>query len=276
MKEFSMGMHAILNGKVIKAEEATLSVQDRELQYGFGVYESLRVIEGKAVYPEDHIERLFHSATGIALRHQFTSDQVLTWLRLLIASDNLEEATIRILLMGGMEARLFITSGVLLTYPEAFYTEGITCISYEGERLFPQYKTCSLLMNYVALRQASTAGAFEALLVDRNDRVLEGTRSNVFACTGNTLYTAPSHEVLEGVTRDRILKAAEQLGYSIVYEAPTRSDLLDLRYDELFISSTSMGALPVASFDGKPLAQIGTMAHPIHALIRQWEMNALH
>ncbi len=271
-----MGRHAVLNGTLIKADEATLSVQDRELQYGFGVYESLRVIEGKAVYPEDHIERLFHSASGIELRHQFSADQVSDWLKMLIASDNLEEATIRILLMGGMDARLFITAGVLLTYPETFYLEGITCVSYRGERLFPQYKTCSLLMNYVALRHASAAGAFEALLVDRNDRVLEGTRSNVFACAGNTLYTAPSHEVLEGVTRDRILKAAEQLGYPIVYEAPTLSGLAESRYDELFISSTSMGALPVASFDGIPLARIGTIAHPIHALIRQWERDALH
>jgi D-alanine transaminase/branched-chain amino acid aminotransferase len=273
--EFS-GKHAIVNGRLVEATEAALSVQDRELQYGFGVYESLRIIQGTLVYPLEHIDRLFYSADGIGLRHAFTHESVYHWLNQLIAADKIEEASIRILLMGGVDARLFITASPLLAYPESFYSEGIKTVSYEGERLLPQYKTCSLLMNYLALRHAGTQGAFEALLVDRRKLVLEGTRSNLFVCKNTTVYTAPSSDVLEGVTRDKILKAVGELGYTVVFEAPSYADICAGVYDELFISSTSMGALPVASFDNFVFPEIGTIAHPIHALIRQWEVNALH
>ncbi|MEA5033606.1 MAG: aminotransferase class IV [Sphaerochaeta sp.] len=271
-----VGKHAIVNGLLVDSTEATLPVHDRELQYGFGVYESLRVIQGKVVYPQDHMVRLFYSADGLGLRHRFNADQVLGWLYLLLESDNIQEATIRVLLMGGMEARLFITASPLLAYPETFYTEGIKAISYHGERFLPQFKTCSLLMNYLALRQASSQGAFEAVLVDSKGLVLEGTRSNLFACRGKVVYTAPSCAVLEGVTRDKILKAAEQLGYPVVFEAPALSDLVAGQFDELFISSTSMGAMPVSSLDGRVFAPPFSVASAIHTLIRYWEVDALH
>ena len=72
-----VGKHAIVNGLLVDSTEATLPVHDRELQYGFGVYESLRVIQGAVVYPQDHMVRLFYSADGLGLRHQFSADQVL-------------------------------------------------------------------------------------------------------------------------------------------------------------------------------------------------------
>jgi len=267
---------AVLNGRIIDMTEATLSVQDRELQYGFGVYESLRVVGKVVVYPLEHIERLFFSAEGIGLRHNFSVDEVYSWLKSLIEADNLSDATVRILLMGGMEARLFITTSPLIVYPESFYSEGIRTISYAGERLLPRYKTCSLLMNYLALREAGTVGAFEALLIDRRNLILEGTRSNVFACEGESIFTAPSEKVLEGVTRDKIIKAIGELGFSVIFEAPSKQDVLDGRYDEMFISSTSMGAMPVASFDGFTFSETRKRAQPIHELIRRWEVDTLH
>ena len=270
------GKHAILNGTIIDATEASLPVQDREIQFGFGVYESVKVINGIIVYPSDHIHRLFFSAEGIGLRHPFSVQQVEQWVQLLIATDQIENATIRILLMGGITARLFITTSALISYPDSFYSEGVKTIGYNGERLFPRYKTCSLLMNYIALKEASTAGAFEALFIDRHDLVLEGTRSNVFACKGTTVYTAASDVVLEGVTRDKIIHAIEKLGYHLVFEAPATKDLLAGQFDELFISSTSMGAMPVASFENYTFRSTGTIANPIHALIRSWEVDALH
>jgi branched-subunit amino acid aminotransferase/4-amino-4-deoxychorismate lyase len=270
------GKHAIFNGKLIDAEQAVLPVQDKEFQYGFGVYESLRVIQGRVVYGEDHIMRLFYSAEGLGLRHPYTSEQVTSYLMLLIEVDAIEDATIRILLMGGMEARLFITVAPLLTYPKSFYNEGIKAIAYNGERYLPQYKTCSLLMNYMALRQASSQGAFEALLVDRNGLILEGTRSNVFAFEEKSVYTAPVSMVLEGVTRDKIIKAAKKLGYRVVFEAPRIEDVLAGRFNELCISSTSMGAMPLSMLDDYTFNSNFSIITAIHTLIRQWELDALH
>lgn len=272
----SVGKHAIVDGTVVQATDASLPVHDRELQYGFGVYESLRVINGRIVYPDDHIARLFFSADGIGLRHHFTTLELNSWLHVLLEYDGITEATIRILLMGGMEARLFITASPLLVYPVSFYEDGVKAISYRGERFLPRFKTCSLLMNYLALRQAGTQGAFEALFVDNNGDVLEGTRSNVFACEGNRVFTAPSDRVLEGVTRDKIIKAVGEFGYQLVLEAPTLEELHQGRFDELFISSTSMGAMPVERFDDRFFLRSFTISRAIHALIRRWETDALH
>lgn len=271
-----IGKHAIVNGKIVDVAKAVLSIKDKEFQSGFGVYESLRVIQGRVVYAEDHIARLFYSAKGIDLRHPYTPDQLTAWLEELIEYDAIQEATIRILLVGGMEARLFITSDPLLTYPRSFYSEGVKAIAYHGERFLPQYKTCSLLMNHIALREASTQGAFEALLVDRRGLVLEGTRSNVFAIEGTTVHTAPVSTVLEGVTRDKIIKAIGKLGYKLVYEAPSLVDLLAGRYDELCISSTSMGAMPISALNGHAFSSQFVVTPALHTLIRQWEVDALH
>lgn len=272
----SVGTHAIVNGHLVAAAEASLSVSDRELQYGFGVYESLRVIQGKVVYAQEHLDRLFYSAEGLGLRHRFTAEQILRWLELLLDSDRIEQATIRILLMGGIEARLFITASTMLAYPESFYEEGVKAISYHGERFLPRFKTCSLLMNYLALREASAKGAFEALLVDRMGAVLEGTRSNVFAYEGTTVHTAPSEAVLEGVTRDKIIKAVAELGYELVLESPRLDDITAGRFDGLFISSTSMGAMPIRALDGREFSPRFDIPAAIHALIRSWEVDALH
>jgi branched-subunit amino acid aminotransferase/4-amino-4-deoxychorismate lyase len=272
----STGRHAIVNGQLVESSAATLAVTDREMQFGFGVYESLRVIGGKVVYPGDHMVRLLYSAQGIGLRHPYAVGELIGYLERLLERDEIEEATIRILLMGGIEARLFITASSLLAYPERFYAEGVNTVPYHGERFLPRYKTCSLLMNYLALREAGTAGAFEALLVDRTGYVLEGTRSNVFACEGSRIHTAPSEMVLEGVTRDKIIKAAGQLGFELVFEAPRLADLLQGRFDELFISSTSMGAMPVRKLDKRSFDAPFPITGAVHALIRRWETDALH
>jgi D-alanine transaminase/branched-chain amino acid aminotransferase len=268
--------HAVVNGKLVNSSKATMAIVDRELQYGFGVYETLKVSSQKLIYPSEHVKRLLYSAQGIDLRHPYQEQELLSWLDQLIAIDALEHATIRILLLGGVKARLFITSSPPLTYPKSFYEEGIKAISYHGERFLPQYKTCSLLMNYLALREAGSHGAFEALLVDSNQMVLEGTRSNVFACQGNRIYTAADEKVLSGVTRQKILLAAQQLGYEIIMEPPLLKDLHSGRFEELFISSTSMAAMPVSRFDGRIISPPFVISGAICALIQSWEAQTLH
>lgn len=272
----AVGTHAVRNGVVIEAAGAVLPVQNKEVQFGYGVYESLKVVKGQVLYLDDHLQRLYHSADGLGLRHSFTSSMISQWIAVLLAADGVEEATLRILLMGGPEPVLYITAMPMLSYPDTWYRQGIAVTTYSGERFLPHIKSCSLLLNYLALRAAQEAGAFEALLVDRKERVLEGTRSNLFACKGDVVYTAPDDLVLEGVTRDKILKAIGQLGYRLSLESPTLARVHSGYYDELFISSTSMGALPVSMVDGKACGVEFFHAQAIHSLIRRWELEALH
>jgi len=266
---------AVVDGKIVSVKEAVIPVNSISAQYAFSVYESVKVLKSHAVYLQEHIERLFNSAEGLSIDHHFTPSYIEESLNALIVANNIVEATVRILLTGGDESHIFITSSPLLTYPKSYYERGINVVTYRGERFLPQYKSSSLLMNYLALREGRKQGAFESLLIDRNDYALEGTRSNFFALKDDCLYTAGDKEVLEGVTRSKILTACETLGYSISFNPITFSQLFDSTFDAFFISSTSMGAMPVATIDtvavGMEVEKIGS----IHALIKQWEIDVL-
>jgi branched-subunit amino acid aminotransferase/4-amino-4-deoxychorismate lyase len=265
--------HAVRNGIVIKESDATLSVTNREVQFGFSTYESIRVIKGRPVHLEDHLVRLENSCKGIGLVHPFGKEEIAGWVHALIEADALKEATVRILVVGGPEPQCFVTAMPLLTYPASFYEEGVAAYTYRGERLMPSCKTGNLLLNYMALEYSRAKGGFEALLVNREDRVLEGTRSNFFAFRDGKLYTAEAKQVLLGVTRDRVIEAAEAEGIEVVFEAPSAGDLLAGLYDEAFVSATSMAAMPLNRIDGQTFAGPFARTRAICSYVRSRELE---
>ncbi len=265
--------HALRNGKVILEEEACLPITNREVQFGFSTYETLRVVEAHPVHLEDHLIRLENSCKGIGLVHPFSQEELTLWVHELIRVDLLEEASVRILVVGGRDPLCFITAAPLLAYPDSYYTQGVGAITYEGERLMPSCKTGNLLLNYMALEKARSTGCFEALLIDRKGQALEGTRSNFFAFRGGKLYTAKDDEVLLGITRDRIIQAAKVLDMEVVYSAPLARDLVAGKYDEAFVSATSMAAMPLSSLDGHPFKGPFSRTNAISALVRSWELD---
>ncbi len=265
--------HALRNGKIILEEEACLPITNREVQFGFSTYESIRVVKAHPVHLDDHLLRLENSCKGIGLVHPFTQEELSRWVHELIRVDQWEEASVRILLVGGKDPLCFITAAPILTYPAHYYTQGVGAITYEGERLMPSCKTGNLLLNYMALEKAKAGGCFEALLIDRKGQALEGTRSNFFAFREGRLYTAKDDEVLLGITRDRIIQAAKVLGIEVVYEAPLVKDLHAGVYDELFISATSMAAMPLGSLDGHAFAPPFDRTNAIKSLVRSWELE---
>lgn len=263
---------ASVNGVIIPKEEATLPITSREVQMGFYVYESLRVLDGFVTRLGDHLDRLFGSAVGIHLTHPFTKEEVKTWVYELIEQDSIKDATIRLTLYGGQKPTLFIVPSSLLSYPDSYYREGVAAITFEGERLFPSYKSGSLLLNYVALEHARSLGAFEALLVDHQGRVLEGTRSNFFAFSNNTLHTADEDLVLGGITRSEVLRCAAELGFSIDLAPIYLEDVRLGRFSEVFISATSMAALPLNRIDDLCFSSDFTRTRTLHDYVRahQW------
>lgn len=266
---------AIKDKKIVRVEDATLAVTSTSLQYAFSVYESIKVIRSHPVYALDHIKRLFNSAKGINLEHPFSKEDIIIALYELLKANEVKEATVRILLTGGDEPHLFITSSNILSYPDFYYTDGVHVTSYMGERFLPLYKTSALLMNYLALKEARGKGCFEALLVDRYNRALEGTRSNLFAIKDSVFYTAAESEVLEGVTRDKIIKAITHHSFEISYTPIELDKIKNNFYDALFLSSTSMGALPISAVDGMKIGLETENIGLIHRQIREWEIESL-
>ena len=261
---------AIRNNEIIREEDAVIPVVSREVQFSFSVYEALRIISGHVVHLDDHLRRLESSCRAINLVHPFTDAMIEASINRLIENDGIKDATARIFIVGGSDPLFFVTYTDLLSYPSSYYKEGVRATLYHGERFLPEAKTSNLLMQYIALEEAKRKGAFEALLVDRNDSVLEGTRSNFYGIKGKCLYTAPDSAVLSGITRISVLKAAAMLGFEIIYEAPKASELAS--YDTFFISSTSMAAMPVSYIDDIPVSRdCWDDVISIMKLVRKWE-----
>ncbi len=262
--------HALRGYKLIDERDARLPLTVREVFFNFSVYESIKVLDGIPIFLADHLERLFESADRLGMIHGFKEELLIGAIDRLIAIDSLRDVSLRIQLVGGAHPYLFVFSQELPRYPDSYYADGIAVISYEGERVEPEVKSNCLLLNYLALRKAQQQGAFEAVLINREGIAMEGTRSNVFGIRDDTIYT-PGKGVLAGVTRKYIIQAAEELGMSVSFSTTALHDIQNGFFHEYFISSTSMGAMPVASIDGIPIGSQFTKTRALHDAVRRRE-----
>jgi len=213
--------------------------------FDFAVYSNIKVVQGKMFLPELEIEKLFESAKTIGVEHNFTKEKIIEWMKKLIKENNIKDALVRVLLIGPekeMEPTLFLFPVGLTFYPNKFYNEGIKLITFEGERLFPTSKTKDLLLGYIAYRKAANQGAIDALLIDRDKNVREGTRSSFFVIKGNTLIAPPKEKVLEGVTRKIILEIAQKIMKVKEEDIPIKKIK---QYDGHFITGTTLNVMPV-------------------------------
>ena len=239
----------IRNGELIEKDKACISIYNKALFFDFAVYSNIKVVQGKIFLPELEIQTLFDSAKLIGIKHNFTSAKIIEWAEVLIKENNLKDALIRLLLIGPEEKSepiLFLFPVGLTFYPNKFYTKGVKLITYEGERFMPTSKSKNLLLNYIAYKEAEKNGAIDALLIDRNNDILEGTRTSFFVIKDNTLIMPPKDKVLEGVTRTILSKIAPKI-------MKVKEDDIPLReiknYDEHFISGTSIKIMPVKEID---------------------------
>jgi len=243
--------YTIKNGKLINENEAKIPITNKAYFFDFAVYSSLKVIQGKIFFPEYHVDRLFESAKLIDLRHNFKKKQVVDWLNLLVEKNKLKDSFLRIILIGDVDKNenpylyIFSLTGVTF-YPDKFYKKGVKVISYKGERLIPKAKTKNLLLSFLALRVANEKDAIEALMIDADGNIREGTRSNFFAIKGNSLITPPKGKVLEGITKKMILQVAKN-NFEIREKDIPFARIKD--YDEFFISSTLFNVLPINQID---------------------------
>ncbi len=242
---------AIFNGKLIDLSDANINIAEKGYFFDFAVYSSVKVIRGKAFFPEYHIDRLFESAKIIGLEHGFKKNDVMRWTSRLISEDKLTDALLRYVLIGDTDgnkkAKLFIFAVSGLTfYPRKLYGAGVKAITWQGERRLPKAKTKDLLLGYLALREAEKRGALEALLVDHDGNIREGTRSNFFAIKGNSVITPPPEKTLEGITKKMICQAIKGHFKLKCGDIPLKKIK---SYEEFFISSTSMNVMPVRQID---------------------------
>ncbi|USK43450.1 D-amino-acid transaminase [Cytobacillus oceanisediminis] len=255
--------YVILNGDLIERSEAKVDIEDRGYQFGDGVYEVIRVYNGKMFTADEHLERLLESGRKIELDIPYSIGQLKQMLAEMIERNNLELGIVYMQFSRGTSPRNHAYPGadvapVLTAYtretsrPVESMRNGVKASLIEDIRwLRCDIKSLNLLGNIMAKQKAAQSGCFEAIQ-HRGDTVTEGSSSNIAIVKDGTLYTHPATNlILNGITRRKINEICRENGVALEESAFTKDDLLDA--DEVFMSSTSAEITPIIEIEGKPV-----------------------
>ncbi|MBI4250186.1 aminotransferase class IV [Candidatus Uhrbacteria bacterium] len=264
------------NGHLLPIDQASVSLYSIEYSYGFGVYETLRVRDRIPYFLAAHAERLMRSARIIGLEHPLTEQFIVSSVKELVGTLAINDAyNIKILLIGGKtraQAELFILPSAPLFADRKLYRDGVATITASYERMFPQAKTLNMLGSYLHYRKAKQAGCYDALLLDRDGCMLEGTRSNFFLIKDMTVVSPPAGRILEGVTRMALLKLLGKYGYT--YKEALVSPAKLPSYDGAFFTNTSSAIMPIRRIDSHAFDGIPEPLQQLMAHYEQWKKDS--
>jgi branched-chain amino acid aminotransferase len=259
-------MIVFLNGRFVPEAEATVSIFDRSFLYGDGLFEVLRVFGGKPFRWADHIERLRRGAAFLKIRLPFSGDELLDAARRLIEENALPEALLRITLSRGVGVRGYSPKGadhstLVMTLHPAPEVGGqprpagrviVASFRLPANEALAQFKTCNKLPQVMARAEADAAGADEALLLNTDGDIVEGSSSNLFWIADGAVCTPPlTSGILAGVTRIVVLELCGELGLPAREAGVTPAALR--RAEGAFLSLSSWGILEISSIDGGAL-----------------------
>ncbi|MBL8965733.1 MAG: aminotransferase class IV [Spirochaetaceae bacterium] len=244
-----IGDFVLARGELAGPEAAVFSLDDTEITYGYGCYETLKVREGLLYFASLHAERLLASARVLGIGRLPEAAAVTAGLERLVAANAIPDCNVKLLLYGreGGAADWFAFLLPPLRPPAGSRERGVDCLAYRGERHFPNAKSLSMLLSTVAFREAARLGAWDALLVNRRGELTEGTRTNLFyldPTRDGVLYTPPAVDCLSGITRHTLAEALAERGVRVEERRLTLGEASSAALS-LFVSSTSSLLLPV-------------------------------
>ena len=274
-----------INGKLLHRDEAGISPFDSVVQGGDGVWEGLRVYDGKIFRLNAHLDRLRSSALALAFAeipsHETITNEIK---RTLEANGIRDNAHIRLTLTrgvkltSGMDPRLN-TAGptliVLAEHKEPVYDKSGLCLITSSVRrpspdvLDPKIHHCNLIQSILAKIEATHAGADDALMLDQRGFVAETNATHLFIVEGDTVVTSLLVACPEGITRDVVLNLCRQ--NDIAHEIRDYSLTEVYRADEMFCTGTMGELAPVTQVDGRTISsgEIGSMTQRLSGLFDQ-------
>lgn len=259
--------HIWVNDRLMKRDEAAIDPEDRGYQFGDGVYEVIKVYDGNLFEMAAHIDRFYRSAEELRIVIPYTKDILHKMVYDLVEADQLTTGHVYMQITRGVAPRqhyfpddaeaVFTAYTQVSERPLAQFENGIEALLYEDIRwLRCDIKSLNLLGAVLAKQAAHEAGCDEAIL-HRGDIVTEGSSSNVYGVKNGIIYTHPVNNfILNGITRQVVLRCAQEVGIEVVEEAMTVDELLAM--DEVFFTSTGAEVSPIVKIndtviaDGKP------------------------
>lgn len=258
-------------GKVVDEGHARISVLDHGLLYGDGVFEGIRIVGGKIGDLDQHLERLETSARAIYLELPFDRSELERVVLDTAAAHGQRDAYVRLVVTRGVGKLGIDTAScqrpdvLCMVDSIDLYGRlagaGLALVTASLRRpdpdvLDPRVKSLNYLNSVVNRHEAKLRGGDEALVLNRRGHVAEASSANVFVRRGDRLSTPPVTDgALEGITRARVLRLAPELGLSVGERTLSRLDVLAA--DEVFLTGSGAGIVPVKSLDGQPILPRG-------------------
>jgi len=259
-----------MNGALTPIEHARLSVFDHGLLYGDGVFEGIRFYRGRTFRLGAHLDRLCRSAAALRLAIPYDRATLTEAVKQTVAAFHQPDGYLRLVVTRGegrlgldpatcARANVFIIADELTLVSDATRDAGARVIVAATRRLAPdgldpRIKSLNYLNHILARMEAGNAGADEAILLNAQGRVAEGTADNIFIVRDGVLLTPPpSDGALEGITRAVVLELAAQARIPARESSLAPYDLYTA--DEGFLTGTGAELIPVREVDGRTLRE---------------------
>jgi branched-chain amino acid aminotransferase len=256
-----------VGGRLTHRDEAAVSPFDSVVQGGDAVWEGLRLYRGRIFRLDEHLARLRRSAVALAFESIPSDEDIIAEIRRTLAANQMtDNVHIRLTLTrgvkvtSGMDPRLNQSGPTLIVLPEhkapVYDAAGITLITASVRRpspdtLDPKIHHNNLLNSILAKIEANIAGADDAIMLDHRGFVAETNATHIFAVTGGGLATPTATACPEGITRQVVLDLAAEAGLTVTIGDYSLTQLYTA--DEVFVTGTMGGIVPVLALDGRPV-----------------------
>ena len=260
---------AYVNGEYVPQSEAKLSIFDHGILYGDGVYDTYCAWNGYIFKLEEHIDRLFKSIHAFQIDMPLSREELKSITVKVVETNGAKNQYIKCLVTRGVGPRPLLapvdckTSVVVFSRPYMWMTEHGEQVKSEKARitnirripaqcLDPKAKNLNYANFVLAKMEAMNAGADEAIMLDIHGFVNEAPGYNIFVVKQGKLYTPPAENILMGVTRETVFEIGENEGIEVIEARMIPYDLYTA--DELFLSSTAGGIIPIVEVDGRTIS----------------------
>ncbi|MCB9841217.1 MAG: branched-chain-amino-acid transaminase [Phycisphaeraceae bacterium] len=280
-----------VNGALVPASEAKVSVWDHGLLYGDGIFEGIRVYRGRIFLCGQHMDRLWWSAEQIRLKIHITREEMVRLMRTCIEANEITDGYIRLLVTRGVgtlglnpflcpEPGIVCIADQIRLFPKELYESGMKVVVAERFKtpvacLDPRIKSLNYLNNILAKVEAIDQGLLEVIMLNTDGKVTEGSGDNLFLVKGGQLFTPPlSVGALGGITRRFVMdRLAPSLGLKVQEKVFELSDIFGA--DEAFLTGSAAeiigisGVIDRKSSGGKEFTLSGGKEGPTTNRLRQ-------
>ena len=234
-----IGRNFILNGELQPS-----ALFDNSLVYdGDSIYEVIRMVRGNPVFFYDHLERL---ESSVKLQQKKTLTDVSELRRSILSltrADKIKETNLKIVFNYNNGSYNYLVYFIEPIYPsKEQYNYGVKGILFFAERKDPESKVINHKLRSSIYHRLILEGGYEALLVNENNLITEGSRSNIFFLSKDTLVTAPDNLILNGITRKYILEICREYRIKVSYKCVNVKNITE--YEAVFMTGTSPTVLP--------------------------------